>query len=242
MNKMDKNYILNSKPVLGPALFLVCMKTKKNIVLFFEIIFIPILALTLIKIFQNFKFNWLLIPFVLIFLPFMALKLRKKSFKNIGLYPLNTNTSFKYLFYVSLVFLPLAFIFFFALNNLNLMHFPTISINNNVFSWISYQLFYVAVSEEIFFRGYLIRTFQNFLKSYRLNGRFNNYTCIFLSSLIFGIFHIFIAENAYSFLTFFPALIFGWLFIRTKSLVAPILFHGICNIFFAGVIFFLHNH
>ncbi|MBW7992570.1 MAG: CPBP family intramembrane metalloprotease [Planctomycetes bacterium] len=30
-------------------------------------------------------------------------------------------------------------------------------------------------------------------------------------------------------LTFLPGLVLGWLFIRTKSLLAPILFHGLAN-------------
>jgi len=32
--------------------------------------------------------------------------------------------------------------------------------------------------------------------------------------------------------TFLPGLILGWLFIRTGSLLAPILFHGLANTFY----------
>jgi membrane protease YdiL (CAAX protease family) len=30
-------------------------------------------------------------------------------------------------------------------------------------------------------------------------------------------------------ITFLPGLIFGWLLVKTKSLLAPVLFHGLAN-------------
>ena len=42
--------------------------------------------------------------------------------------------------------------------------------------------------------------------------------------------HVIIQGQIVSVLTFLPGLVLGWLFIRTKSLLAPILFHGLANV------------
>ncbi|WP_457640838.1 CPBP family glutamic-type intramembrane protease [Persephonella sp.] len=77
-------------------------------------------------------------------------------------------------------------------------------------------------AEEIFFRGYLLTVLpvENLL--------LRNITVSFLFMLP----HLVINPNIFSLLTFFPSLIFGYLFIKTGSIVAPTIFHLFSNLFF----------
>jgi len=96
--------------------------------------------------------------------------------------------------------------------------------------WLFYQFMYVAVAEEVFFRWFLQ---SNIL---RLTNPGKGSQCrrwkwlsIILSAACFAAAHIIVQGNIILALTFLPGLILGWLFIRTRSLLAPILFHGLAN-------------
>jgi membrane protease YdiL (CAAX protease family) len=97
-------------------------------------------------------------------------------------------------------------------------------------SWLFYQFMYVAVAEEVFFRGYV----QNNILRLTNPGkdgqrRLWKWLSIVLSAACFAVVHIIVLGQIISVLTFLPGLICGWLFIRTRSLLAPILFHGLAN-------------
>lgn len=73
------------------------------------------------------------------------------------------------------------------------------------------------IVEEIIFRGLILR---GFLKHYSVRKS------ILLSSLLFGIVHM----NPWQFVTAFAAgIILGWWYVRTKSIVTPILGHALNN-------------
>jgi len=96
--------------------------------------------------------------------------------------------------------------------------------------WLFYQFMYVAVAEEVFFRGYVqsnILKLTNPGKDSQCRRR--KWLSIILSAACFAAAHIIIQGRVILVLTFLPGLILGWLFIRTKSLLAPILFHGLAN-------------
>ncbi len=97
-------------------------------------------------------------------------------------------------------------------------------------SWLFYQFMYVAVAEEVFFRGYV----QSNILSLTNTGkdgqrRLWKWLSIVLSAACFAVAHIIVWGQIISVLTFLPSLICGWMFIRTRSLLAPILFHGLAN-------------
>ncbi|MBA7654826.1 hypothetical protein ES703_62719 [subsurface metagenome] len=106
-------------------------------------------------------------------------------------------------------------------------------------SWLFYQFMYVAVAEEVFFRGYV----QSNILRLTNPGKGSQYRLwkwlsIMLSAACFAVAHIIVLGRIISVLTFLPGLICGWLFIRTRSLLAPILFHGLantCYLILAGV-------
>jgi len=98
-------------------------------------------------------------------------------------------------------------------------------------SWLFYQFMYVAVAEEIFFRGYLLSNMSCLLGTTTKKGvAFSQLVSIILSAGIFAIFHCVLSGNMVSLVTFFPGLILGWLFVKTGSLLAPVMFHGLANV------------
>lgn len=79
-------------------------------------------------------------------------------------------------------------------------------------------------AEEIFFRGYLQTTLEERLKS--------PYKAILISSLMFCIPHMILFPSLTAVLTFFPSLVFGYLFYITRSIYASVIFHLFSNVFF----------
>jgi membrane protease YdiL (CAAX protease family) len=106
-----------------------------------------------------------------------------------------------------------------------------------VFQWRSgvlpgavlYHLFFVAIPEEYFFRGYLQTRlepiFQRRIEVFgaKLGGE------VLVSAALFALTHLLEAPHGARLLTFFPALLFGYLRKKTGSLLFPILFHLACN-------------
>ncbi len=93
-----------------------------------------------------------------------------------------------------------------------------------------YQIFYIALPEEFFFRGYLQTRLNQLLgRPYTLwGGRFG--WGLLVTSLIFMLFHLVFAFNLWNLGVLFPALIFGWLREKTGSITASTVFHALSNI------------
>ena len=107
---------------------------------------------------------------------------------------------------------------------------PVLPKNQPLVNWLFYQFMYVAVAEEIFFRGFFQSTIQGFLIRAIPKRRFLQCSfSVILSALCFAAAHMIMQESALSVITIAPGLILGWLYIKTNSLLAPILFHGIAN-------------
>ncbi|MHC4285986.1 MAG: lysostaphin resistance A-like protein, partial [Planctomycetota bacterium] len=104
------------------------------------------------------------------------------------------------------------------------------------FRWLFYQFMYIAVAEEVFFRGYvqknILKTASAIIQERR---RLLQWISIIISAACFAAAHVVIQGEIISVLTFLPGLVLGWLFVRTRSLLAPILFHGLANVFYLFV-------
>lgn len=86
-----------------------------------------------------------------------------------------------------------------------------------------FQLFIVALPEEIYFRGFLQERFGNNIQS------------VILVSILFSIMHLpqFIMYNdIYAILTVFPSLVMGMLYMWTANIIAPTIFHVTANMVF----------
>ncbi len=99
--------------------------------------------------------------------------------------------------------------------------------------WLFYQFMYVAIAEEVFFRwflqGNILRLTNAVMKGRRM---LQWWISIAISAACFAAAHVIVTGRIISVLTFLPGLILGWLFIRTRSLLAPILFHGLANTYY----------
>jgi len=84
-------------------------------------------------------------------------------------------------------------------------------------------------AEEVFFRGFGFSSFE------RMNVHLSNV----LISILFTIPHVIINPSILSVLVFFPSIIFGYLFLYTRSILAPLIFHWLSNVFFQV---FLYKH
>jgi membrane protease YdiL (CAAX protease family) len=99
-------------------------------------------------------------------------------------------------------------------------------------TWLVYQFLYVAVAEEVFFQGYVQTNVMRCLGNAH-PGR--QYLAMLISAGCFALAHVVVQGQVASALTFLPGVILAWLLIRTRSLLAPILFHGLANVSY-GVI------
>jgi membrane protease YdiL (CAAX protease family) len=104
---------------------------------------------------------------------------------------------------------------------------------------IAHHLFFVAVPEEFFYRGY----FQT-----RLNEVFQRKFLIFgvpmgwsapLACLFFAFGHSVVTFQWWHFATFFPGLAFAWMRERSGGIMSGALFHAICNV---GVVFLDYSY
>jgi hypothetical protein len=96
---------------------------------------------------------------------------------------------------------------------------------------VLHQVLYVAVAEEVFFRGYIQANVMRLLAGLRKGSpTIHQAIAIFVSAACFALAHVIVQGRAISLLTFFPGLLLAWLFVRTRTLLAPILFHGLANV------------
>lgn len=73
----------------------------------------------------------------------------------------------------------------------------------------------LALAEEIFFRGYLMKTFSNQTVS-----------------VMFVVPHMIMYFDLHSLLTFFPSLLFGYVYTRTGSILLVTVLHTVSNIIY----------
>jgi len=102
-----------------------------------------------------------------------------------------------------------------------------LTFNRLSYSFILVQLLLVALPEEVFFRGYLQQKLGNTLKG------------VVAVSFLFALGHFVtlclggghgLSACSQAVLTFFPSLVMGYLYLRTGTLWASIIFHFLANI------------
>ncbi|HEX2730837.1 MAG TPA: MrtC family glutamic-type intramembrane protease [Polyangiaceae bacterium] len=93
------------------------------------------------------------------------------------------------------------------------------------------QLLVIALPEEMFYRGYLqsalaqgeSRTIQIFGARVGLS--------LLTASAIFALGHLLSTPHVSRLSVFFPALVFGWMRIRTRGIGSGVFYHAACNLF-----------
>ncbi len=95
---------------------------------------------------------------------------------------------------------------------------------------VAYHLFFVAVPEELFYRGYVqSRLDEVWPARWQVFGALVG-PGLLISSLIFALGHSVVLAQWWHPAIFFPSLVFGWLRARTGGVMAGAFFHAASNI------------
>jgi len=229
------NGIANFLPSFEPVLYMKDRPARFETSLLIETalaVIVAVSAIKLIGVSSAFGAVWLITPGILIFAALIPTALQKREFPRFGFNTRQIKDSLIMLGWTCAVLFPLTFCGLWILKSFGLKPplVPVLSQGRDWVYWLFYQFMYVALSEEVFFRGYLQ---SNILRlttpAMGKLPRLHQWTIIVISAACFTAAHIIIQGQIISVLIFLPGLVLGWLFIRTRSLLAPILFHGLAN-------------
>jgi membrane protease YdiL (CAAX protease family) len=209
--------------------------------LFTETILVTVAAIGAIKIFGDGAvpaFGWLITPGILIVAAVLPTSIKRDGFSHFGFNINDLKDSLAVLIRTCIIVLPLALCGLWGLKSLgfSVLSWPVSAREQNWVRWLFYQFMYVALAEEVFFRGYVQSNIVRIVKPIMgKRPRRWQWTSIGISAMCFAVAHVIVQGHVVSALTFLPGLVLGWLFIRTKSLLAPILFHGLANTFYLAL-------
>jgi membrane protease YdiL (CAAX protease family) len=107
---------------------------------------------------------------------------------------------------------------------------PTGRLPGEPWTLIAYQIFFVAIPEESFYRGYMqTRLNEVFARRFSLLGvRFGH--SLWITAILFAFGHSIVVLRWWHFAIFFPGLLFGLLRERSGGVLAGAFFHAFCNI------------
>jgi len=182
--------------------------------------------------------QWFVVPAMLIIAAMVPAWIANRDFPRFGLDPKHIGLALGTVGRMCICVLPMVFLGLWAIRSLDLPIplQPTIAGRRNALTWLVYQFVYVAVAEEVFFRGYVQANALRLLGGLsRLSWTARQRIAILISAACFAAAHVVVQGHILSALTFLPGLLLAWLFVRTQSLLAPILFHGLANVFY-GII------
>ena len=97
-------------------------------------------------------------------------------------------------------------------------------------AWVLFHLVLVSIPEELFFRGYLQGTLTALLARGPQSARRARYLAAAASAVLFALAHVLFFRSAVMSAVVVPALVMGWLRMRSGGVVAPILFHWLVNL------------
>ena len=185
-------------------------------------------------------FQWIAVPSVLVAAALVPAWVSRREFPRIGLDLGHIGVVTGTLGCVCVCVFPAVFFGLWMVTRLNLPVplQPVIPGRQGWLAWLLYQFFYVAVAEELFFRGYVQA---NAMRLVGIQGgvgrvagpRIKTIIPILVSGGCFALAHVVVQGQIIAVLTFLPGVILAWLFLRTGTLLAPILFHGLANVSYA---------
>jgi membrane protease YdiL (CAAX protease family) len=179
--------------------------------------------------------QWLLIPIVLALAALLPSWLRGRDFPRMGWDIPSIRPTLIRVGWVCACTFPFMVAGLWSIRSLHLPlpPAPLIRSRSDGFGWLLYQFLYVAVAEEVFFRGYVQTGVAQLCRRTLWSPFARTAATIFVSAACFALAHAVVQEHAIALLTFFPGLVMAWLFLRTGSLLAPVLFHGLANTAYA---------
>jgi len=107
---------------------------------------------------------------------------------------------------------------------------PAFRLPSDLLTRAAAQLIVVALPEELFFRGYVQGRLEDaWAPRWRLFGAPVGGAWI-VAAALFGLGHFLVTFEPQMLTRFFPGLVFGWMYARTKSILPSTIFHAVCNI------------
>ncbi len=95
---------------------------------------------------------------------------------------------------------------------------------------VAYHVLVVALPEEFFYRGYVqSRLNQVFGRRWRIAGVHCGWSLV-ITAMLFAAGHSLVVVRWWHFSIIFPAMLFGWIRERTGNVLAPAIFHALCNV------------
>lgn len=99
-----------------------------------------------------------------------------------------------------------------------------------VLTLVAYQLFFVAIPEEFFYRGYMQTRLNEWLpRRFLVFGTPMGWGAV-IATAFFAFGHSLVLFQWWHFATFFPGLVFAWMRERDGGVLPGALFHAACNI------------
>lgn len=196
---------------------------------------ITAVTISMIKIVQlnaPLSVNWFITPGILVLAAVVPRIIKREKLPNIDFSSMQIKRSFVVLGWTCLLVFPAMFCGLWLLKfyGFNFPLQPVLPQDQQLASWLLYQFMYVSVAEEVFFRGFLQSSVQRYLAAAIPKRRLLQCCLsVIISAVCFAAAHMIMQESVLSILIIIPGLIMGWLYIKTNSLLAPILFHGIAN-------------
>jgi membrane protease YdiL (CAAX protease family) len=235
----DHQAVIGSAPHREPVPEILA-RPKRYLLL--ETVLVLIFAVLVIKgiaVSSAFEVDWLLSPLILALAALVPTAVRHRKFVQLGLRRRQIVASLALLGRTCFVLFPPVFGGLWALEShgYGLPLLPASPQGDQWISWLFYQFMYVAAAEEVFFRGYVQNNILRLLgPAIGTRPRLREWASIGLSAACFAVAHVIIQGQIGSVLTFLPGLVLGWLFIRTRSLLAPVLFHGLANVCYVVIV------
>ena len=228
--------LAGSASITEPASSLVAVPPQSRWWLALETTVVTVVAVTAIKTLNVQRaqaLRWVLIPGILVAAALIPTWMARREFPRIGLNPSDAKRALGTVAGISLVVFPVVFLGLWILTRMGqpIPLQPALARQDNWASWLVYQFLYVAVAEEVFFRGYVQANVARLLAQRpRQSKALGHALVLFLSAACFAAAHVIVQGRMISLLTFLPGLLLAWLFLRTRCLLAPILFHGLANV------------
>jgi len=208
-----------------------CEKPHCQRSLLLETIAVTVAALAIIRFLHAslVGISWLLIPCTLVAAAMAPTWAAARDFPRVGLHADPIRRAVRTVALASLCVLPPVYLGLWLLTafGLPMPLCPVLPPRQGQAAWLLYQFLYVAAAEEVFFRGYLLTNATRVLGTDRAS---HTWIAIAISAACFALAHVVVQGQIASALTFLPGLLLGWLFVRTRCLLAPILFHGLANV------------
>lgn len=202
---------------------------RAKILLELAIVFLVLSAVIVLMRFESLRFTgWESSTFIGI--PLLAGILLNLPAAELGLSFRRPLNSVKLFGLVCLVFLPPFLVAFYLYEYLANDAHIVLRVPEQLGRAAALHFLYFALPEEFLFRGYIQKRLGRVMPKILRFARIELPVAGVMAAALFAAAHVAYEASWYRILVFFPALVFAWLRYRTGSVLAPVLFHGTCNL------------